>query len=76
MYPMVLKLVVLANAVSFFGKEVGKSWPSTLDPMQLETYGSYNAAKDEAFMKSALDHIEQTLLCAEIVRLLPKWLAP
>ncbi|RYP11200.1 hypothetical protein DL765_007853 [Monosporascus sp. GIB2] len=54
-YPMVIKLVVLSNAVSFFGKSL---------------------AKDEDFMVSALEYIEQTLICAEIVRLLPKWLAP
>lgn len=27
-------------------------------------------------MASALQYIEQTLICAEIVRLLPKWIAP
>ncbi|KAH7310888.1 cytochrome P450 [Stachybotrys elegans] len=54
-YPMVVKLVVLSNAVSFFGKDL---------------------AKDEKFMESALEYIEQTLICAEIVRLLPKFIAP
>lgn len=29
-------------------------------------------AKNEKFMTSALEHIEQTLICAEIIRLLPK----
>ncbi|KAL2283202.1 hypothetical protein FJTKL_10088 [Diaporthe vaccinii] len=55
LYPMVLKLVVMSNAVSFFGKDL---------------------AKDEVFMVSALQYIEQTLICAEIVRLLPKFMAP
>ncbi|CAG9998323.1 unnamed protein product [Clonostachys byssicola] len=54
-YPMIVKLVVLSNAVSFFGKDL---------------------AKNDAFMESALEYIEQTLICAEIVRLLPKFMAP
>jgi hypothetical protein len=33
-------------------------------------------AKDEGFMISALAYIEETLLCAEVVRLLPKFMAP
>ncbi|CAG8958655.1 hypothetical protein HYFRA_00011496 [Hymenoscyphus fraxineus] len=33
-------------------------------------------AKNEAFMTSALEHVEQTFICAEVVRLLPKALAP
>lgn len=33
-------------------------------------------AKDEEFMVSALEYIEQTLICSEIVRLLPKFMAP
>jgi hypothetical protein len=54
-YYTIVELVVLANAVSFFGNEV---------------------AKDEQFMKSALAYIEETLICAEIVRLVPKAFAP
>ncbi|KAF2031754.1 cytochrome P450 [Setomelanomma holmii] len=54
-YHMIVKLVVLSNAVSFFGKDL---------------------AKDEGFMVSALAYIEETLLCAEIVRLLPSFMAP
>jgi hypothetical protein len=54
-YPMIIKLVVLSNAVSFFGKEL---------------------AKNEDFMISALQYIEQTLICAEIIRLVPTWMAP
>ncbi|KAI7779164.1 hypothetical protein LA080_001236 [Diaporthe eres] len=53
-YPMIVKLVVLSNAVSFFGKDL---------------------AKNEQFMKSALDYVEETLICAEIVKLLPTSLA-
>ncbi|RYP47466.1 hypothetical protein DL769_011311 [Monosporascus sp. CRB-8-3] len=52
---MILKLVVLSNAFSFFGKEL---------------------TKDGSFMLSALAYIEETLICAEIVRLAPKPLAP
>ncbi|KAK7710088.1 hypothetical protein SLS63_013054 [Diaporthe eres] len=51
---MIVKLVVLSNAVSFFGKDL---------------------AKNEQFMKSALDYVEETLICAEIVKLLPTSLA-
>ncbi|KAI0809677.1 cytochrome P450 [Xylaria sp. FL0064] len=53
-YPIIIKLVVLSNAVSFFGKDL---------------------AKNEDFMTSALAYIEETLICAEIVRLVPKTLA-
>jgi hypothetical protein len=52
---MITKLVVLSNAVSFFGR---------------------NLAKNEYFMVSALAYIEETLLCAEVVRLLPGWTTP
>ncbi|KAL5121805.1 hypothetical protein ACEQ8H_000020 [Pleosporales sp. CAS-2024a] len=54
-YHMIVKLVVLSNAVSFFGHEL---------------------AKDEGFIISALAYIEETLVCAEIVRLLPNFMAP
>ncbi|OTA90309.1 hypothetical protein M434DRAFT_390630, partial [Hypoxylon sp. CO27-5] len=53
-YPMIVNIVVLANAVSFFGKDIG-------------TY---------TFIVSALAYIEETLICAEIVRLTPKFLSP
>ncbi|KAH8766056.1 cytochrome P450, partial [Diaporthe sp. PMI_573] len=53
-YPMIVNLVVLCNAVSFFGKDL---------------------AKNEQFMKSALCYVEETLICAEIVKLLPPSLA-
>ncbi|OAL53550.1 cytochrome P450 [Pyrenochaeta sp. DS3sAY3a] len=33
-------------------------------------------ARNELFMKAALSYVEETLLIAEIVRLLPRWLAP
>jgi hypothetical protein len=35
-----------------------------------------SVVKDEKFMVSALEYVEQTLLNAEIVKLLPKFLAP
>jgi cytochrome P450 len=54
-YVMIVKLVVLSNAVSFFGKDL---------------------AKNEAFMESALTYIEETFICAEILRLLPKFMSP
>ncbi|OTA76492.1 hypothetical protein M434DRAFT_38836 [Hypoxylon sp. CO27-5] len=54
-YSMMVKLVVLSNAVSFFGEDL---------------------AKNENFMAAALQYIEQTLISAEIVRLIPKFLAP
>ncbi|KAI1132438.1 cytochrome P450 [Nemania abortiva] len=54
-YPVIVKLVVLSNAVSFFGKDL---------------------AKNDQFLVSALAYIEETLMCAEIVRLLPKAAAP
>ncbi|KEY71528.1 hypothetical protein S7711_08908 [Stachybotrys chartarum IBT 7711] len=53
-YPMIVKLVVLSNAVSFFGEGL---------------------TKNGQFMESALEYIEQTLMCAEVIRLVPKWLA-
>ncbi|KAI1121769.1 cytochrome P450 [Nemania abortiva] len=54
-YPMIIQLVVLSNALSFFGEEL---------------------AKNEAFMIAALSYVEETLICAEIVRLVPKFMAP
>lgn len=36
----------------------------------------FSKAKNEKFMTSALEHIEQTLICAEIIRLLPKTFRP
>jgi hypothetical protein len=54
-YPMIVKLTVLTNALAFFGKDL---------------------AKDEAFMVSALAYIEDTLMCAELVRLLPGFVVP
>ncbi|RYC65201.1 hypothetical protein CHU98_g963 [Xylaria longipes] len=53
-YPTIVKLVVMSNALSFFGKELGSN---------------------EEFLISALDYVEETLMCAEIVKLLPKSLA-
>ncbi|KAK8001020.1 hypothetical protein PG991_013242, partial [Apiospora marii] len=54
-YPMITKLVVLANAYSFFGEEL---------------------AKNEPFMLAARSYIEETLLCAELVKVLPKFMGP
>ncbi|KAK6212824.1 hypothetical protein LQW54_004913 [Pestalotiopsis sp. IQ-011] len=54
-YPMIVKLVVLGNAVSFFGKSL---------------------SDNQKFMESALAYVEETLLCAEVVRLSPQWMAP
>ncbi|XP_014561396.1 hypothetical protein COCVIDRAFT_33745 [Bipolaris victoriae FI3] len=53
--PMILKLVVLANALVFFGKDL---------------------AKDEQFMVHALAYIEETMICAEVLRLVPSFLKP
>lgn len=33
-------------------------------------------AKDERFMRCARAYVEETLICAEVVRLLPQFLAP
>ena len=33
-------------------------------------------ARNEAFMKAALAYVEETFIIAEIVRLVPRWLAP
>ncbi|KAF1845866.1 uncharacterized protein K460DRAFT_406099 [Cucurbitaria berberidis CBS 394.84] len=54
-YHMIVELVVLSNAVSFFGKDL---------------------AKDEQFMTSALAYTEETVVCAEMARLLPKFMTP
>ncbi|KAI1273034.1 cytochrome P450 [Xylaria sp. FL0933] len=53
-YPSIVKLVVMSNALSFFGKDL---------------------AMNEEFLASALSYVEETLICAEIVKLLPKRLA-
>lgn len=76
-FPTIVKLVVLANAVSFFGKDIGESSPGSI---RLQKHGycrlTEQPAKDERFMTSALAYVEETLICAEIVRLVPKFLAP
>ncbi|KAL2841944.1 major facilitator superfamily domain-containing protein [Aspergillus pseudodeflectus] len=54
-YHVIQKLVVLSNAVSFFGEDL---------------------AQNEAFMASALQYIEETILCAEILKLMPRVLTP
>ncbi|KAL4756766.1 cytochrome P450 [Aspergillus foveolatus] len=54
-YYVVQKLVVVTNAVSFFGEDL---------------------ARNEAFMDSALRYIEETIICAEILRLMPRALTP
>ncbi|KAI1334212.1 cytochrome P450 [Xylariaceae sp. FL0016] len=54
-YPAIVKIIVLSNAVAFFGTDL---------------------AKNERFMVSALSYIEETLLCAETVKLAPKFAAP
>ncbi|KAI0183417.1 cytochrome P450 [Xylaria flabelliformis] len=53
-YPTIVKLVVVSNALSFFGED-------------LATNGD--------FLASALNYVEETLMCAEIVKLLPKGIA-
>lgn len=75
-YPMIVKLVVLSNAVSFFGKELGKRWWHQDPVVHLRTALTISAAKNEAFMESALRYIEETIICAEILRLSPKCMAP
>ncbi|CAH0025296.1 unnamed protein product, partial [Clonostachys rhizophaga] len=54
-YPTILSLVVLLNAVSFFGSDL---------------------AKYDDFMHAGLAYIEETLICAELIRLTPDFLAP
>ncbi|KAL4744749.1 hypothetical protein BDW72DRAFT_199290 [Aspergillus terricola var. indicus] len=54
-YHVIQKLVVITNAVSFFGEDL---------------------ARNEVFMGSALRYIEETIICAEILRLIPRPLAP
>jgi len=77
-YPTVLKLVSLSNAVSFFGKDLGEYLSTSLHrpcgqhrevPDQ-----PFPSAKDEQFMETALKFVEQSVICAEILRLVPKWI--
>lgn len=73
---MVLKLVVLCNGVSFFGDDLGD------DPVPLELHSlallmpSLVTGKNEPFMLAARHYIEETLICAEIVKLMPGLMAP
>lgn len=55
LYPMIVKLVGLANSLSFFGEDL---------------------ARNEKFMRSALNYVEETLKIAEVMRLVPKFLHP
>jgi hypothetical protein len=71
-YPTILSLVVLSNAVSS-----GASWArihqvsdSTSD-LLIEPLAKY-----DEFMHAGLSYVEETLICAEIVRLTPNFLAP
>lgn len=73
-YPMVVKLVVLSNAVSFFGKDLGRRIFKLI--VAIRVFLTISPAKNEDFMVSALQYIEQTLICAEIIRLLPTWMEP
>lgn len=52
---MIVKLVGLANSLSFFGEDL---------------------ARNEKFMRSALNYVEETLKIAEVMRLVPKFLHP
>lgn len=44
--------------------------PKAIEPTPLRT------VKNDKFMRSALGYVEETLLIAEIVKLLPKFLSP
>ncbi|KAI3319097.1 cytochrome P450 [Xylariaceae sp. AK1471] len=54
-YPFILKLVILCNSRSFFGKEL---------------------CNNEPFMLAARNYVEETLICAEVVKLVPKIMSP
>ncbi|POS73986.1 ent-kaurene oxidase [Diaporthe helianthi] len=57
---------------------------SQVYPMSIKLVALTNAvsffgeemAKNEQFMESALNYVEATLICAEIIKLLPRFLAP
>jgi len=73
LYPNIVKIVVFANAFSFFGPELGNQISHVLNM----SFGlNSSTATDERFMKYALAYIEETLICAEIVRLVPRFLVP
>ncbi|RYO83042.1 hypothetical protein DL762_006318 [Monosporascus cannonballus] len=55
LYPMMKKVVVVANAHAIFGEELGKN---------------------EEFLDTALNFVDQTVYGAEPLRLLPKFLVP
>ena len=69
---MTVQLTVLTNSLAFVGKELGKT--AAIPVFELKV-ASNPIAGDKDFMKSALDFIEDTLLTAETVRLLPQFLA-
>ncbi|KAI9037576.1 putative cytochrome P450 [Aspergillus affinis] len=54
-YEMILELVVVSNALSFFGPEL---------------------AKNRSFLKAAVVYVEETMVGAEVIRLMPRFLAP
>ncbi|PLB46222.1 cytochrome P450, partial [Aspergillus steynii IBT 23096] len=54
-YELTLNLVVLSNALVFFGPEL---------------------ARDRSFMNAALAYVEETVMGAEIIRLMPSFVAP
>uniref|UniRef100_A0A0B7KLU2 Cytochrome P450 n=2 Tax=Bionectria ochroleuca TaxID=29856 RepID=A0A0B7KLU2_BIOOC len=73
-YPAVVKLVVLSNAVSFFDKHLGMALPPMIQ-IQMQELTIY-PAKNDGFMVSAWEFIEETVICAEIIRVLPKFIRP
>lgn len=72
-YPMMMNMVVLLNARSLFGEDLSMSSSMSYRRTYSDEVG---AVKDEKFMKSALGYVEETLLNAELVKLLPKCMAP
>lgn len=76
---MMMDLVVLLNARSLFGEDLSTFFRLPLklsEPQKLPTDFDALLVKDPQFMKSALGYVEETLLNAEIVKLLPKCMAP
>lgn len=43
---------------------------------RIDAISEHAPAKNDAFMTSALKYVEETLVCAEIVRLVPRFIAP
>lgn len=71
MYPLAKQLITRMNGLAFFGNSLGKGL------FENPKYKSLNKiVQNQNFMVAALKYIEHVVFTAEVVRLMPRFLAP